>query len=336
MFCLTPSLAIDSTMMGSAAAGVAFKPALPTTKFTFTSSTKRSFAFNDDADVLDIENVDPAEFSSKRSKGTDGKAKPAFNLVTPLAKDILSKAISKKNPSSTTEAAKYNLPSGINSGPAGRTAKPKRVGDLSSKRRSIKTGRAEPSRKGRSVKPTNAGLAFSLDTALTNTLVSYDSVPAAKSKARAKSTGLSFEIREDSFDEHNAIVMEHSTCILDISSDDEAVARAREDRGKENIPPPDHVAVSVNRSIAVEEKKARRAAHAHAMDEDRSPLGVLPAEPFYGAGLDSTSVEVIPDDEEDKDAPAINNNEHGSVVDDDAPTVEQAAPVLIHEDAPAS
>ena len=97
--------------------------------------------------------------------------------------------------------------------------------------------------------------------------------------------------------------MEHSATVLDISSDDDFETKKRnEDRGKENVPPPDfcplqpRAQVSADSMDTAEETKVEhvklprlRKIAQDAMDEDRSPLGDLPAADFYGDGLDATS-----------------------------------------------
>lgn len=50
-----------------------------------------------------------------------------------------------------------------------------------------------------------------------------------------------FEIHEDTPEELATNLMEHSTCTLDLSSDEESRVRERDERGKENVPPQDDV-----------------------------------------------------------------------------------------------
>ena len=55
--------------------------------------------------------------------------------------------------------------------------------------------------------------------------------------------GWFFAIHEDSPEEEAANIMAHNTGVLDISSDDDCMTKKRNEereRGKENIPPPDH------------------------------------------------------------------------------------------------
>jgi hypothetical protein len=55
--------------------------------------------------------------------------------------------------------------------------------------------------------------------------------------------GWFFDIHEDTPEQEAANLMEHSASVLDISSDDDLSTKNRnEDRGKENVPPPDWLA----------------------------------------------------------------------------------------------
>lgn len=101
--------------------------------------------------------------------------------------------------------------------------------------------------------------------------------------------------------------MEHGACTLDISSDEESLARARDERGKENVPPLDDISQTRSHVDTTEEsmrdvkarlRARRREAEEGAIDVDRSPLGDLAAEDFYAEGCDGTSVFIIPAEEE--------------------------------------
>lgn len=106
--------------------------------------------------------------------------------------------------------------------------------------------------------------------------------------------------------------MEHSTCTLDISSDEETEARRRDERGKENVPPLDDVSqtqarlpVSSSTSYdGIAEAKARtrsmrrrKEIEEGAIEIDRSPLGDLEAEEFYAEGCTSSDVVLVADEE---------------------------------------
>jgi hypothetical protein len=113
--------------------------------------------------------------------------------------------------------------------------------------------------------------------------------------------GWFFEIHEDTPEQEAANLMEHSASVLDISSDDDAATKQQnEERGKENIPPPDfllsqprmHSATESEVEVALDEpvKKPRlRTLVQDAMDEDRRPLGDLVPAEFYGEGCDASS-----------------------------------------------
>jgi hypothetical protein len=97
--------------------------------------------------------------------------------------------------------------------------------------------------------------------------------------------------------------MEHSASVLDISSDDDLSTKTRnEDRGKENVPPPDWLAsqprirsldaFDAGEETEIEEPVKRprlRKFVQDAMDEDRKPLGDLAPSEFYGDGCDASS-----------------------------------------------
>lgn len=129
-----------------------------------------------------------------------------------------------------------------------------------------------------------------------------------------------FDIHVDTAEEEATNLMEHSACVLDISSDDDCDTKRRNDlleRGKENIPPPDFLATLANGASAADlatdggyqdvaaMKKARRYMHIteDAMDRDRSPLGDLPAADYFPAGLDADSVENVDAPAEKQDPP---------------------------------
>jgi hypothetical protein len=104
--------------------------------------------------------------------------------------------------------------------------------------------------------------------------------------------------------------MEHSTCTLDISSDEESAARMKDERGKENVPPLDDISqtrTTISGEVAVAESsmgglkararasvRRRREVEDGACDVDRAPLGEMAAEDFYAEGCDGQSVFIIP------------------------------------------
>lgn len=123
-----------------------------------------------------------------------------------------------------------------------------------------------------------------------------------------------FDIHEDTPEELATNLMEHSTCTLDISSDEESAARMKDERGKENVPPVDDISqtrTTISSSVAVAESsisdiksrirasRRRREVDDGAIDIDRSPLSDLAAEDFYADGCDGESVFLIPSDAAD-------------------------------------
>jgi hypothetical protein len=92
--------------------------------------------------------------------------------------------------------------------------------------------------------------------------------------------------------------MSHSTCVLDISDDDSS-RRAKDDRGKENVPP-------VGWAPAAQVTKAELP-QADLMD--RSPLQDLPAAEYFPEGLHAGSYEIVKAVDEPIKAPELKISE---------------------------
>lgn len=292
------------------------------------SAGKRSLAATSfDAD--DAENVDPSVFNSptKRSKTTkmdDGMSKePKYHLsLTPPAQKTFQfssppvpsvrKALSSPAPA---------IPTSISTSRG--SPKHKRVGLLSKRRVSSSPfKRIDPPSFGRNSSP---ALPFSIDAALSGTIPTYTPKPAVAAPAPAPAPAQVqtleesmpkswfFEIHEDTPEQEATNLMEHSACVLDISSDDDNETRRKNEeleRGKENIPPPDHATFRIHSndfasrdgrlgdeaqrepSEPTKHPRLRNIAQ-DAMDEDRSPLSDLPAAEFYGPGLDASSYATV-------------------------------------------
>lgn len=116
-----------------------------------------------------------------------------------------------------------------------------------------------------------------------------------------------FDIHEDTDQELATNLMEHSTCTLDISSDEESAARMKDERGKENVPPMDDISQtrtyisnsSTSTSTSDMKSRVREARRRKELDSceieiDRSPLGEMLAEDFYPEDCDGSSVVIIP------------------------------------------
>ena len=146
---------------------------------------------------------------------------------------------------------------------------------------------------------------FSLDAALKGTILSYSPRTAATTPTPAPApapilpeavpdskSSWFFDIHEDTPDQELTNLLQHSTCILDISSDEESARRARGDRGKENVPPADDVSQTARRRRERDEGDM-------VVEKERFVLGEMEVGEFYGAGCDASSVFFVPGDEED-------------------------------------
>ncbi len=283
-------------------------------------------------DDHDSENIDPSIFLSanKKSKNIDlDLVKPnkathyvlTNSLSTPSAinRPIITPAKLQKR--------KVEVPStpvipdrspkirhvGPSSAPtvAGRSPKSKRIGILSRRRVSSSPfTRVDPPSfsKGGS----RTALPFSLDAALSGTVSSYKPAQPVEVPTLEESGPKSwmFDIYQDTEEKEAENLMNHYTCTLDISSDDESRAAAKDDRGKENIPPTDGVVYS---SAALVTARVDMMT-----DEARSPLGTLDAKDFYAEGCDASSYIIIPAEKEvdqcnEKVAPATECNEASSI-----------------------
>jgi hypothetical protein len=223
-------------------------------------------------------------------------------------------------------------------------------------------------------------LPFSIDAALSGSIPSYTpkapaSVVATPVSAHQPLSSLEefmpkgwfFDIHEDTPEQEAANLMEHSASVLDISSDDDlSTKNQNEDRGKENVPPPDWLAsqprmhsldaLDAGEETEIEEPVKRprlRKFVQDAMDEDRKPLGDLAPSEFYGDGCDATSYVTVDVGIEKPsslskefdfgcESPEKENVEREEEVVKEAPTVvEEKDPVVteeviaVFEDAPA-
>lgn len=194
------------------------------------------------------------------------------------------------------------------SAPAGRSpTRGKRSGILSSRRRTAGpyTRVDPPSFNVSSAAP------FSLDAALKGTISSYAPRSSASVASRNSSrTSLSkelhepelkaswfFDIHEDTAEQEMTNMLQHGTCVLDISSDEESEQKATreraEGRDKENVPPADDISQTTAR------RSARQADESEmVVEKQRMAMGELDVTSFYAEGCDETSVFIIPGDED--------------------------------------
>jgi hypothetical protein len=197
------------------------------------------------------------------------------------------RTLQPKSPAAKTSGISKSSP--IHATPAGRSpTRTKRSSGLGpSRRRTL--GRIDP--------PTLLGAAapFSLDAALKGTIPGYSAKSAPPKEPVLPVPDMKaswfFEIHEDTPEQEMTNLLQHSTCTLDISSDEESERKRNRDRAegrdKENVPPPDDVS------------QTRRSPRADDMvvEKERVALGEMNTADFYAEGCDETSVIIVPEDE---------------------------------------
>lgn len=256
-------------------------------------------------DTDDSENVDPTSFA-KRSKGSKDKdilkdsiLKPSAFILkpTPVSASPISNRLT--SPTKTRRTLQPKSPAKLSSGisksspiyaPAGRSpTRSKRSGIASSRRRTVGpyTRVDPPSFSLGSAAP------FSLDAALKGTIPGYGAKkePITALHEPDMKASWFFDIHEDTPEQEMTNLLQHSTCVLDISSDEESQRKLNRDRAegrdKENVPPPDDIS------------QTRRAPKADDMivEKERVALGEMNTADFYAEGCDETSVIFVPEDE---------------------------------------
>ncbi|KAI1437285.1 hypothetical protein GGR50DRAFT_93892 [Xylaria sp. CBS 124048] len=305
-----------------------------------TNSSPGKRKASDATESYDLENIDPG-LSSKRSKGSDSPSsfsktsfsKPSTFLLaksasandlpvsipgtkaTPRSRSLLNpKSPSTKLNTSITQSSPLSAPAG-RSPPRG-----KRTGILSSRRHlGGSFGRVDPPAFG--LPSSSSAAPFSLDAALKGTIPSYTSRNDT-SFSKKSSSGLSglsgcgglhepemssswfFDIHEDTEEQEMTNLLQHSTCVLDISSDEESESRRQRENveGKENVPPIDDIS-QTSRPRAV---RFATGADEMMIESERSPLSEMDPKEYYSDGCDENSVVVIHDDQDDE-APAPSN-----------------------------
>lgn len=107
-----------------------------------------------------------------------------------------------------------------------------------------------------------------------------------------------FDIHEDTPEQEMTNLLQHSTCVLDISSDEESERKASreqaEGRDKENIAPADDVSQTSSR------RAARQNPDDMIVEKERVALGEMNTADFYAEGCDETSVIIVPGDEDEQ------------------------------------
>ncbi|KAF5670802.1 hypothetical protein FDENT_11123 [Fusarium denticulatum] len=264
-------------------------------------------------DTDDSENVDPTSFA-KRSKGSkdkdilkDSVLKPSAFILKPIAPVSASPIPNRlTSPTKTRRTLQPKSPAKLSSGisksspiysPAGRSpTRSKRSGIASSRRRTAGpyTRVDPPSFSLGSAAP------FSLDAALKGTIPGYGAKkePITALHEPDMKASWFFDIHEDTPEQEMTNLLQHSTCVLDISSDEESQRKLNRDRAegrdKENVPPPDDIS------------QTRRAPKADDMivEKERVALGEMNTADFYAEGCDETSVIFVPEDEPEVNTPA--------------------------------
>ncbi|TKX26825.1 hypothetical protein C1H76_0980 [Elsinoe australis] len=277
-----------------------------------STSKKRAFEPSPTFEDGDSENVDPSLFLSptKKTKGTNGLLKPSsfsFSKPAPMNTSLLRKSLAP-----TTPRANISTPRTPNTAPAGRSPPRKK---LDPKRRiSAPYTRIDPPSSHRKPKDAAVNIPFfSFEEALAGSLHK----PAAPTIAAAPSVpkpdvlpGMPkswfFAIHEDTPDQEAENLMEHSTKVLDLSSDEEG-SGAKEDRGKENVAPADFVAPVAAAVQGAERKgkgkkvvRRRKVVKVDEMDDgERKPLGEVEREDFFPEGVRGDEVVVVDGERED-------------------------------------
>ncbi|KAF2626334.1 hypothetical protein BU25DRAFT_411740 [Macroventuria anomochaeta] len=318
-------------------------------------------------DEEDCENTDPAVFSSPTKKSrtsSDGFVKPArFSMVASPARSSVSLTAS---PATSMPSIRKSLssPNTAKSTPISHSRgspKNKRLHAVSKRRAS-----SSPFRRVDPPSFSQGALPFSIDAALSGTISNYtpkSTVTARLTPAPQRASALEetmpkswfFEIHEDTPEQEAANLMEHSASVLDISSDDDAETKAKNEelsKGKENIPPPDFALVQPRTTSAnavddgeeteIEEPVKRprlRKIIQDAMDEDRRPLGDLSPTEFYGEGCDASSYVTVDagierpsrlSKEVDMEPTSENVDPVKKAVVESAPAVEETVAAAVH------
>lgn len=277
---------------------------MKSTTMASTGKRQRAPEIFEDADS---ENMDPSIFASPTKKSKTSSTLD-FDLVKPSKFALVptpTRSVSLNATPSVMSTRKILTPSST----AKSTPITKSRGSPKHNRISAISKRRASSSPFRRVDPPSfspSSAPFSIDAALSGSIAGYTpKAPVIAAPAAPAITILEdsmpnswfFEIHEDTPEQEAANLMEHSASVLDISSDDDMATKQRNDeqeRGKENIPPPDWLAAQPrihDETSEVETVKRPRLRKfvQDAMDEDRRPLGDLVASDFYAEGCDAST-----------------------------------------------
>ncbi|KAL4886010.1 hypothetical protein BJY04DRAFT_98201 [Aspergillus karnatakaensis] len=239
----------------------------------------------------DSENIDPTAYkSTKRKRAFDDEEDhaPVKSPMKPLKSSKMAFSILEDSTATPLPPVTPTKTSTTKSTPkpAGRSPQMKAAKPFA-RRATISKSRPESARKGVS-RP------FSIATAFSNGKTKKQTQPSSAPKMPAS---WSFDIYVDSEQEEMTNLMQHSTCVLDISDDEGKVEEKSDSRGKENIPPAE-LGISLLRSRQ-QESPAAAARKSEMLDEPRSPLGDLNAADYYGQDCHAFSYAVVYEDVEE-------------------------------------
>lgn len=210
------------------------------------------------------------------------------------------------------------------SAPAGRSpTRGKRSGILSTRRRTAGSyTRVDPPSFNLGLETLSSSASpapFSLDAALKGSIPSYAAKRTLDDALEETDTKASwyFDIHEDTQEQEMTNMLQHGTCVLDISSDEESERKAKRDsyEDKENVPPMDDVSQTSRR-------QERAARDEMIVEKERVSLGELNRSDFYAEGCNESSVIFIPSDDEENAERAQHKNQLASA------TKEARAPIV--------
>ncbi|PLB42253.1 uncharacterized protein BDW47DRAFT_26292 [Aspergillus candidus] len=237
--------------------------------------------------ALDAENVDPTRNAIKRKRGADDDDDDVKPSLKPSKTSRIALSTIPKTTTTTPTPTPITTPIKPTSKPilkpAGRSPV-KSTPRSSSHRRSNVSKR--PDQRSRVTRP------FSLAAALAG--------PQKPASKKSTPPSWTFDIHVDTEQEEMTNLMQHSTTVLDIGSDDSTASAttsatiSSEARGKENIPPAELEVESAS-APAREPAPSRK----DAMEDARSPLGDLPAADYYGEDCHAFSYAVVYDEEDE-------------------------------------
>ncbi|PYI05994.1 hypothetical protein BO78DRAFT_128790 [Aspergillus sclerotiicarbonarius CBS 121057] len=244
---------------------------------------------------VDSENIDPTtlKHSTKRKRGAeDDGLEPAkepckpFKTSRMVLTTVESTVVTPRKPTTPTKPTLSTPKSAPNPRPAGRSPPPKSCKSFS-RRSTIAKGRLESASRKTVHRP------FSLATALSGSKTKGQSSPKAPAS-------WSFDIHVDNEQDEMTNLMQHSTCVLDISDQEGKVEISG--RGKENVPPAE-LGIDLPRSRQ-RESPAAAARKSVMLEESREPLGDLSPADYYGDDCHAFSYAIVYDEETEENAKA--------------------------------